>query len=194
MQRLLEKFVQKCPFAVMTRILRDSPGAPLPGKVVARFDLQRQLFDRVYLLTDAHDQELVTCDRLVDDLTPKDVLIADRRYCIVAFLKKIAAAAGFFVIRQHARLKGKLLGKRKRIGELKRESFMNSDEEIVNEVSHFYNSMNVSRYSDGMFVVLDDEFWRQYVPKKKNPKRSKNTQSKHASTAKLIKLAPREDP
>ncbi|NND99457.1 MAG: transposase, partial [Pirellulaceae bacterium] len=40
--------------------LRDSPGAPLPGKVVARFNLQRQLFDRAYLLVDAHDQELAT--------------------------------------------------------------------------------------------------------------------------------------
>lgn len=310
------------------KALRDSPGAPLPGKVVARFDLQRQIFDRAYLLTDAHDQELVTCDRLVDDLMPKDVLIADRHYCIVAFLEQIAAAAGFFVIRQHGRLKGELIGKRKRIGEIETgvvyeqtmqltssadslkvrrvtvelfqptrdgdevihvltnlpadvdgqkiaelyrfrwdeetafhvlqmtltcEStslghphaalllfcmamlaynlrqvifaamYAEHDEELVNEVSHFHISVNVSRYSDGMFVVLDDEFWRQYVPsrsaacasrlralardidlreyqkanrgpKKKKPKRSKNAQSKHASAAKLIKLKPQKDP
>jgi hypothetical protein len=296
--------------------------------VVARFDLQRQLFDRAYLLTDAHDQELQTCDELVDDLMPKDVLIADRHYCIVAFLEKIAAAAGFFVIRHHGRLKGVLIGKRKRIGgietgvvyeqtmQLKRSAdslkvrrvtvelfqptrdgdevihvltnlpadvggqkiaelyrfrweeenafhvlqmtltcestslghphaalllfcmamlaynlrqvifaamYAEHDEKIVNEVSHFHISVNVSRYSDGMFVVLDDGFWQQYVPsrsatlasrlrelardidlreyqkatrgpKKKKPKRSKNVQSKHASTAKLIKLKLRKDP
>lgn len=308
--------------------LRDSPGAPLPGKVVARFDLQRQIFDRTYLLTDAHDQELATCDRLVDDLIPNDVLIADRHYCIIAFFEKIAAAAGFFVIRHHGRLKGKLIGKRKRLGEIETgvvyeqtmqltlaadsmkvrrvtvelfqptrdgddvihvltnlpadvggqkvaelyrlrweeetafhviqmtltcEStslghphaalllfcmamlaynlrqvifaalYAEHDEETVNEVSHFHISMNVSRYTDGMLVVLDDEFWHQYVPsrsttlamrlrelasetdlheyrksnrgpKKKKPKRSKNAQSKHVSTAKRIKLKSRKDP
>ncbi len=308
--------------------LRDSPGAPLPGKVVARFDLQRQIFDRGYLLTDAHDQELVTCDRLVDDLMPNDVLIADRHYCIVAFLENIAAAEGSFVIRHHGRLKGKLIGKRKRIGKIETgdvyeqtmqlssaanamtvrrvtvelsqptrdgdevihvltnlpadvggqkvaelyrfrweeetafhvlqmtltcEStglghphaalllfcmamlaynlrqvifaamYAEHDEEIVNEVSHFQISVNVSRYTDGMLVVLDDEFWQEYVPsrcttlatrlrelareidlgeyrkaqrgpKKKKPKRSKNAQSKHVSTAKRLKLNPGKDP
>ena len=100
------------------KALRDSPGAPLPGKVIARFDVQRQIFDHAYLLTDAHDQELATCDQLVADLVPNDVLVADRHYCIVAFLEKIALASSFFVIRHHGRLKGKLIGKRQRIGEI----------------------------------------------------------------------------
>jgi hypothetical protein len=47
-----------------------------------------------------------------------DVIIADRHYCIASFLEKIAIASGFFVIRQHGRLKGVLLGKRKRIGRI----------------------------------------------------------------------------
>lgn len=98
------------------KVLREVKGAPLPGKIVARFDLQRQIFDRAYVLLDGHSQESTCCDRIVDDLAPKDVLIADRHYCIVPFLTKIAKASGFFVIRQHGRLKGVLLGKRKRIG------------------------------------------------------------------------------
>ncbi len=97
-------------------VLRDAAGAPLPGKAIARFDLQRQLFDRAYLLEDAHDQESATCDCLLEDLLPNDVLVADRHYCIVRFLEKIAAASSLFIIRQHGRLKGVLLGKRKRLG------------------------------------------------------------------------------
>lgn len=97
-------------------VLRESAGAPLPGKVVARFDLQRQIFDRAYLLEDAHAQESTACDRLVDDLLPHDVVVADRHYCIVRFLVKIAAAGGNFIIRQHGRLKGVLIGKRRRLG------------------------------------------------------------------------------
>ncbi|QDV44110.1 Transposase DDE domain protein [Stieleria neptunia] len=96
--------------------LRDVKGAPLPGKLVARFDLQRQVFDRAYVLLDGHAQESTCCDRIVDDIQPNDVVIADRHYCIVPFLNKLAQSKSFFVIRQHGRLKGVLLGKRKRIG------------------------------------------------------------------------------
>ncbi|QEG39922.1 transposase [Roseimaritima ulvae] len=98
--------------------LREVKGAPMPGKIVARFDLQRQIFDRTYVLLDGHSQESKCCDRIVDDLVAKDVIIADRHYCVVSFMVKIAAASGFFVIRQHGRLKGVLLGKRKRIGRI----------------------------------------------------------------------------
>ena len=309
--------------------LRDSPGAPLPGKVVARFDLQRQIFDRAYLLVDAHDQELATCDRLVEDLQANDVLIADRHYCIIAFFEKIeATAAGFFVIRHHGRLKGELIGNRNRIGEIEtgvvyeqrmklrstedsmevrrvtvvlnqptrdgdqeihilsnlpltvsslqiaevyrlrweeetafhvlqmtltcessslghphaalflfcmamlafnlRQVIFASlysvhDEETVSEVSHFHISVDVSRYTDGMLIPLDEKFWKELVPtttpalaavlrrisrdidlskyrkarrgpKKKKPKRSKNAQSKHVSTAKRLNLKKQKHP
>jgi len=97
-------------------VLQDSKAAPLPGKAIARFDLQRQLFDRVYLLQDAHAVESATCDRIVDDLLPKDVIIADRHYCIVGFLEQIAVISSKFVIRQHGRLKGVLLGDRQSLG------------------------------------------------------------------------------
>jgi len=97
-------------------VLRDAKAAPMPGKIVARFDLQRQIFDRSYVLLDGHATESSCCDRITADLLPKDVLIADRHYCIVGFFDQIALAGSFFAIRQHGRLKGILLGKRKRIG------------------------------------------------------------------------------
>ena len=100
------------------KVLRNVKGAPLPGKIVARFDLQRQVFDRTYVLLDGHSQESTCCAQIVDDLVAKDVIIADRHYCIVGFLENIAAASGCFVIRHHGRLKGVLLGKRQRIGRI----------------------------------------------------------------------------
>lgn len=98
------------------KVLHDVKAAPLPGKIVARFDLQRQVFDHCYVLIDGHAQESNTCGQIVEDLLPNDVVIADRHYCIISFLTNIAVAAGFFVIRQHGRLKGVLQGKRKRVG------------------------------------------------------------------------------
>lgn len=309
-------------------VLREAAGAPLPGKAVARFDLQRQLFDRAYLLEDAHDQESATCDRLVEDLLPHDVLVADRHYCIVRFLENIAAATGRFVIRQHGRLKGVLLGKRKRLGRTssgmvyEQAMKLSADEkalvvrritvvldtptrdgeieihvltnlptevdgrtisdvyrlrweeenafhvlqmtltcelasvghpraalllfclsmlafnirqvifaalyaehadENVEEISHFHVSKEVSRYTDGMLVALDDEAWRALTPtsehgvvrllrtiargidlgdykksrrgpKKKKPKRSRNVKSSHVSTARLLGIAQNSHP
>ena len=301
-------------------VLRDAVGAPLPGKVVARFDLQRQLFDRAYLLEDAHDQESAVCDRLVEDLLPNEVLVSDRHYCIVRFLQQIAAARGRFIIRQHGRLKGVLLGRRKRLGrtstgvvyEQKMKLSADKDalvvrritvvldtptrdgeteihvltnlpakvdgrtisdvyrlrweeengfhvlqmtltcelasvghpraalllfcmsmlaynirqvifaalyaehaEEEVEQVSHFHVSKEVSRYTDGMLVALDDDAWQELLPssprrlvsllrttargvdlanykksrrgpKKKKPYRSRNAKSSHVSTARLL--------
>jgi Transposase DDE domain len=97
-------------------VLREVKGAPLPGKVVARFDIQRQLFDKAYVLLDGHAQESASCNQIVSDLQAKDVLIADRHYCIVSFMEAIAQAKACFVIRQHGRLPGVLLGKRKLVG------------------------------------------------------------------------------
>ena len=92
--------------------------APLPGTTVARFDHQTGLFDQAYLLEDAHAQESKVLDRVLEDLSGHDLVIADRHFCIVNFLAKIAARYGCFVIRQHGRLKGKLQGKRKRVGKI----------------------------------------------------------------------------
>jgi hypothetical protein len=90
--------------------------APLPGTIVARYDHQTGLFDQAYLLEDAHAQESSVLDRVVEDLAERALLIADRHFCIVRFMLKVAVRGGCFVIRQHGRLKGTLRGKRKRIG------------------------------------------------------------------------------
>ena len=92
--------------------------APLPGTIVARFDHQTQMFDQAYLLEDAHAQESSVLDRVLEDLAERDLVIADRHFCIVEFLLDIGARRGCFLIRQHGRLKGQLLGKRKRIGRI----------------------------------------------------------------------------
>ena len=95
------------------RLLHD---APLAGTTVARFDLQRQLFDRAYLLEDAHSQESTTLDRALEDLQPGDLVLADRHYCILSFLAAADNKRVRFIIRQHGRFKGVLIGKRRKIG------------------------------------------------------------------------------
>lgn len=90
--------------------------APLPGTVVARFNHQTALFDKAYLLEDGHAQEATVLGRVVKDIQEKDLIIADRHYCITHFFFSVARARGCFLIRQNSRLQGELIGKRKRIG------------------------------------------------------------------------------
>jgi IS4 transposase len=96
--------------------LRGLCAAALPGTVVAKFNLHEQFFERAYVLEDAHAQESAVLDRVVADLQVNELLIADRHFCIVKFLLDVAAVNGFFVIRQHGRLQGQLLGKRRQLG------------------------------------------------------------------------------
>ena len=102
------------------KVLWNTIDRPLPGTAVAVFDHQRRLFEEVYLLEDAHAQECSLCDRIVADLKPNDLLLGDRHFCVLEFLQGIADAEAFFVIRHHGRFKGKLVGKRRKIGETDR--------------------------------------------------------------------------
>ena len=96
--------------------LRGLASAALPGTVVATYELGRELFDRAYLLPDAHAQESSVLDRVLEDTAKKDLILGDRHFCIVSFLRGIAKRGAAFVIRHHGRLKGKLQGKRRRRG------------------------------------------------------------------------------
>ena len=95
------------------RMLHD---APLPGTIVVRFDMQHPLFDRAYLLADAHAQESTVLDRVLADLQQGDLLLADRHYCILNFLFSADAKKVCFLIRQHGRFKGVLVDERSLIG------------------------------------------------------------------------------
>ena len=55
-------------------------------------------------------------DRIAADLQPKDLLIADRHYCVLAFLQRIDQSRAAFAIRQHGRFKGVLVGTRRKVG------------------------------------------------------------------------------
>ena len=67
--------------------LRGLASAALPGTVVATYELGRELFDRAYLLQDAHAQESSALDRVLEDTAKKDLIIGDRHFCIVSFLR-----------------------------------------------------------------------------------------------------------
>lgn len=96
--------------------LRTTWAAPLPGKVLVVLDQERMLAEEVFLTEDGHAQERSLIDATLESIRAKDLWIADRNFCTLKFLFGIARRLGYFLIRQHGTLKGKLLDRPRKIG------------------------------------------------------------------------------
>ena len=97
--------------------LRKLNAAPLPGKALVVFDPQYRLVLDVLPCEDGHAQERTLLPELLETAEPKDLWIADRNFCTIAYLSGLDACRAKFVIRQHGNMPFTLKGRRKRIGE-----------------------------------------------------------------------------
>ena len=96
--------------------LRTTWAAPLPGKILVVLDQERMLAEEVFLTEDGHAQERSLLDATLQCVQAKDLWIADRNFCTFKFLFGIARRLGYFLIRQHGTVKGRLLGRRHKVG------------------------------------------------------------------------------
>ena len=92
--------------------LRTTWAAPLPGKVLAVLAPETGLATDVFLTPDGHAQERSLSDEVLSRVRQRDVWIADRNFCTLKFMFEIAKKLGFFLIRQHGKVKGQLIGRR----------------------------------------------------------------------------------
>jgi len=96
--------------------LRTTWAAPLPGKILVVLDQEWMLAEEVFLTEDGHASERTLLDATLASIRAKDLWIADRNFCTLKFLFGIARRLGYFVIRQHGSVKGRLIGRRRKIG------------------------------------------------------------------------------
>jgi IS4 transposase len=96
--------------------LRTTWAAPLPGKILVVLDQERMLAEEVFLTEDGHAQERSLLEAVLQSVRAQDLWIADRNFGTFPFLFGIAQRAGYFLIRQHGTVKGRLLGRRRKIG------------------------------------------------------------------------------
>lgn len=95
-------------------VLREEGAAALPGVTVAVLDPDRGVIEDVVVAEDAYTQELKLFEPILQQVKPKDVIIADRHYCTSDILFGIAERRGYFVIRQHmGHLCWRLIGRRR---------------------------------------------------------------------------------
>lgn len=98
--------------------LRKLNAAPLPGKALVVLDPQARLVIDVLPCEDGHAQERKLFAELLETAQPKDLWIADRNFCTVAFLTELDRRQAKFIVRQHGNLPVRLCGKRRRyVGE-----------------------------------------------------------------------------
>jgi len=93
-------------------VLRDSWAAPMPGKILAVMDPEIDSACDVFLTPDGHAQERTLLGEVLQTVRENDLWIADRNFCTQPFMFGIAEKAAFFVLRQHGKLEGRLLGRR----------------------------------------------------------------------------------
>lgn len=96
--------------------LRLTWAAPLPGIVLAVLDQEQMTVTDVLLTEDGQAQERSLLEDVYPLVRPRDIWVADRNFCTVGFLFAILNRDGFFVVRQHGNLPGKLVGKRQAKG------------------------------------------------------------------------------
>lgn len=95
---------------------RNLVAGPLPGKSLVVLDPRFKAICDFVPIEDGYAQELSGLDQIIETLAAKQLWIADRNFCTLKFLYRIAAKSACFVIRQHGKLIGEVKGKEKRIG------------------------------------------------------------------------------
>jgi hypothetical protein len=85
--------------------LRNKIAGPLPGQVLALFDPEYEMIRDVIPCEDGHAQERALLGPILEQIRPKDCLVADRNFCVIAFFAGVAARGVSFVIRHHGQLK-----------------------------------------------------------------------------------------
>jgi IS4 transposase len=96
--------------------LRTTWAAPLPGTILVVLDQERMLAEEVFLTEDGHAQERSLLDATLQRIRANDLWIADRNFCTLKFLFGIARRRAYFLIRQHGTVKGRLVGRRRKVG------------------------------------------------------------------------------
>jgi IS4 transposase len=80
--------------------LRDLGAAGLPGKILTLYEPASGLILEAVPEEDGHAQERALLDRI--EVSPGQLLIMDRNFCVRTFLLRIQRAGAFFLVRRHA--------------------------------------------------------------------------------------------
>jgi hypothetical protein len=96
--------------------LRTVAAGALPGHSLAVLDAETMLVTEVRCCEDGHAQERAILPGIVPLIAALDIWVADRNFCTTDFWLALADRKAFGVIRHHANMRWKALGKRRYCG------------------------------------------------------------------------------
>lgn len=112
--------------------LRTLGAAALPGQALAILNPQTMLIEDVLPCEDGHANERVLLPELLPLVQPGQCWVADRNFCTVAFLFGIQDRPSHFIIRQHGKLEGRRVGRRRKLGRIETGVVYEQQLEIAN--------------------------------------------------------------
>lgn len=83
-------------------VLRGTKAGALPGQSLVLLDPRCGLVTDIFLCEDGHAQERSYVGEVLEVVTARDLLVADRNFCTTRFLFGLAERKASFVIRQHS--------------------------------------------------------------------------------------------
>jgi hypothetical protein len=97
--------------------MRTERAAALPGKSLVVLDPRCRAIQDLFPIEDGHAQERSALDEVIQTIEARDLWVADRNFCTLKFLYSIDRRHAAFVIRHHQNLVGKVVGKRRWVGD-----------------------------------------------------------------------------
>ena len=99
--------------------LRAEWARGLPGIALVVYEPRVDLVTHAFLERDSHAGERTRLPDVLELAEANDLWIADANFCTHEIFARIRDAQGYFLIRHHAKMTGKSVGKRRRIGRTK---------------------------------------------------------------------------
>ncbi len=127
--------------------LRHLAAGALPGKSLVVFDPVTRIPIDVFPCEDGHAQERSLLGAVLQTVQKKDVIIADRNFCVVSFTTGIHDAKGFFIIREHGNYPWKSLGKEKAAGRVENGRVYEQPIQVTDENGKEYRFRCIPRMS-----------------------------------------------
>lgn len=96
--------------------LRTLGAAALPGQALAILNPQTKLIEDIIPCEDGHTNERILMPQLFPRMRSGQCWVADRNFCTLDFLLGMADRETHFIVRQHGSLKGRTIGRQRKLG------------------------------------------------------------------------------
>jgi len=124
--------------------LRDLGDAPLPGHTVAVLNPHVELIEDLIACEDGHANQKPLDVLLLDQVQRRQCWIGDRDYSTMEFMFGIKQRKAYFIIRQHGTVKGKLVGRRRRVGETETGTVYEQSIQLTNNVGEIFTMRRIT--------------------------------------------------